>query len=67
INGIGKQYSELLVRAGVTSVQEVATSRPAELTQRLQKYQEGLDTNVQGNPITEGLVEDWIREAKQAR
>lgn len=65
IKGVGPQYSELLVRTGITDLASLAATTPKQLAGRLNAYQESLGAPVQGNAITPALVGDWIRQARQ--
>ena len=62
INGIGEEYSELLERAGVDTVKELAQRNPASLHEIM------LETNDRMKLVRQppGLnqVEDWIAQAK---
>jgi predicted flap endonuclease-1-like 5' DNA nuclease len=65
IKGVGPQYSELLVRAGVSDLESMAKQTPSQLSGQLNAYQATLDVKVQGNAITPNLVDDWVRQARQ--
>jgi predicted flap endonuclease-1-like 5' DNA nuclease len=65
LDGLGPQYSELLVRAGVTTLDDLAAQLPEGLAIKLNAYQDSLGQRVQGSAITAGLVEGWIRAARQ--
>ncbi|MCA1812544.1 MAG: DUF4332 domain-containing protein [Halobacteriales archaeon] len=65
IDGIGPQFSELLVRAGVRDLRQMAEAKPASLAQQLNAYEASLGKRVQGRTITSELAEDWVRQAKE--
>jgi predicted flap endonuclease-1-like 5' DNA nuclease len=65
VNGVGPQFSELLVRAGITQFRQLADETPASLAKRLQEHEAGLEHRVQGAPISEGLVAGWIPQAAE--
>lgn len=64
VKGIGPQYSELLVRAGVWTVADLAASEPDALAKKITDYEGALETRVTGATITPGLVKNWIDEAR---
>ncbi|MFN8522493.1 MAG: DUF4332 domain-containing protein [Chloroflexota bacterium] len=61
INGIGRQYSNLLEDAGVDSVPELAQRNAANLTAALGKAAEASGVS---RPPTQSQVEGWIGQAK---
>lgn len=65
IRGVGPQYSEILVRAGVTSPEELAGYEPDELARKVNAYQATLEVRVQGNPVTPALTTRWIEGARE--
>lgn len=67
VKGIGPQYAEALVRAGVAGIAELKRRSPAKMAQQINDYLETLDTNVLGNKITEKRVEGWKEAAKQLK
>jgi predicted flap endonuclease-1-like 5' DNA nuclease len=64
VKGIGPQYAEALVRAGVGGIAELKRRSPARVAQQVNDYLATLDTNVLGNKITEKRVEGWKESAK---
>lgn len=64
VSGIGPQYSELLARAGVASLEDLARWDPGPLAEKLVAFQSELDTRVEGNPITPGRTAGWIEGAR---
>lgn len=64
VKGIGPQYAEALVRAGVAGIAELKRRSPARMAQQVNDYLATLDTNVLGNKITEKRVEGWKEAAK---
>ena len=62
VKGIGQVFSDLLEKAGVDTVKELATRRPDNLHAKL------LETNVQlqlaQRAPTQKEVEDWVSQAK---
>jgi uncharacterized repeat protein (TIGR01451 family) len=64
VKGVGKQYAELLVRAGVTSIAQLAASDAKELAGRIEEVQEGREVRIQGGPAGVKTVKGWIKAAK---
>ena len=62
INGVGSEYSDLLETAGVDSVRELATRKPANLHRRMVEINDE-DQLVRRAPSL-AEVERWIAEAK---
>jgi predicted flap endonuclease-1-like 5' DNA nuclease len=67
VNGIGPQYAEALVRAGIEGIAELKRRSPARIAEQVNAYLDTLDTNVLGNKITEKRVEGWQASAKGLR
>jgi predicted flap endonuclease-1-like 5' DNA nuclease len=64
VSGIGPQYAEALVRAGIEGIAELKRRSPAKIAEQVNAYLDTLDTNVLGNKITEKRVEGWQDKAK---
>lgn len=64
INGVGPQYSELLVRTGIRTLADVAEQTPSVLLEKITAYQESLEVRVQGGTITVDMLKDWIHQAR---
>jgi predicted flap endonuclease-1-like 5' DNA nuclease len=64
VNGIGPQYAEALVRAGIEGIAELKRRSPAKIAEQVNAYLDTLDTNVLGTKITEKRVEGWQGNAK---
>lgn len=64
VHDIGPQYAELLERSGIHSINQLKNYTPTELLKRVQKKQESLDINIQGNVPGHSLVKNWIDEAR---
>ncbi len=63
VKGIGSAYSNLLEKAGVDTVKELATRRPDNLHKKIMEIneQEGLVKQ----PPSQAQVATWVEEAKQ--
>ena len=64
VNGIGPQYAEALVRAGIGGIAELKRRSAAKIADQVNAYLDTLDTNVLGTKITEKRVEGWQANAK---
>lgn len=64
VKGIGPQYAEALVRAGITGIADLKRRSPAKMADQINAYLDTLDVNVLGNKITEKRVEGWKEAAK---
>ncbi len=65
INGIGRQWSELLAISGVTSISHLGNLRPRELLDMLEHGGHIRDHHVQKGRISLSMVEEWIRKAQE--
>ena len=64
VKGIGSEYSELLEKAGVDTVKELATRRPDNLHAKM------VEVNSSGRPLVRQLpgqktVQNWVANAKK--
>lgn len=64
VTGIGKQYAELLVRAGVTSIDQLRVEKVQPLLARIARVQKSQKNRIQGNTIGTKAVKSWIGAAK---
>lgn len=60
---VGPQYAELLVRANVLSIDELANQDPAELASAVQDVESSREVRVQGNPVGVKHTRKWIEAA----
>lgn len=67
ITGVGPQYAEALVRAGVESVDALKRRSPARIAAQVNEYLDGLDANVLGQKVSPKRVEAWQEAAKRLR
>jgi predicted flap endonuclease-1-like 5' DNA nuclease len=67
VSGIGPQYAEALVRAGIEGIAELKRRSAAKIADQVNAYLDTLDTNVLGVKITEKRVEGWQASAKPMR
>ncbi|MHB1261465.1 MAG: DUF4332 domain-containing protein [Thermoplasmatota archaeon] len=59
VNGIGPQYAEALVRAGIEGIAELKRRSATKIADQVNAYLDTLDTNVLGTKITAKRVEGW--------
>jgi predicted flap endonuclease-1-like 5' DNA nuclease len=64
VKGIGSEYSELLEKAGVDTIKELATRRPDNLHAKM------VEVNSSGRPLVRQLpgqksVQNWVATAKK--
>jgi predicted flap endonuclease-1-like 5' DNA nuclease len=64
VNGIGKQYAELLVRADVSSIDELCAETAQPLLARIHKLEKHQGNRIQGNTIGIKAVQSWINAAQ---
>lgn len=67
VNGIGKQYAEVLVRAGVDNIDALKRRSPNTIADQVNAYVDGLKSNVLGTRVTPRRVENWQKHAKTMR
>lgn len=67
VKGIGPQYAEALVRAGVQGIQELKDRSAATLAEQVNKYLDSLKNNVLGTKITAKRIQGWQTAAKPMR
>lgn len=63
IKGVSAIYSDLLERAGVDTVKELATRRPDNLQAKMAETNESL--KLAARAPTQAQVEDWVAQAKE--
>lgn len=61
--GIGPQYAELLVAAGIKTTRDLAQADAQELAGRLQRAQAGRKVRLQGANVTPARIQRWIDTA----
>lgn len=64
VTGIGKQYAELLVRADVSSIDQLSAETPQPLLARIQRLEAQQSNRIQGNTIGTKIVQSWINAAQ---
>jgi membrane protein implicated in regulation of membrane protease activity len=64
VSGVGKQYAELLVRADVSSIDELCAETPQALLARIHRLEKHQGNRIQGNTIGVKAVQGWIGAAQ---
>lgn len=67
LDGIGKQYAEVLARTGIGSIPELAAETPTHLVSRIEEYVSGRETPIMGTGVDERRARRWIRAAREFR
>ncbi len=67
VNGIGPQYAEALVRAGIDGIADLKKRSASTIADQVNEYLAGLEVNVIGQKITPKRVEGWQKAAKPMR
>lgn len=65
VHGIGPQYAELLERSGIGTIAQLAKKDAQILLTKIQRTQNALKINIQGNTIGKDIVTSWISEANK--
>lgn len=63
VKGVSGVYSDLLEKAGVDTVKELATRRPDNLHAKIVETNEA--EKLTQRPPTASAVEDWVKQAKE--
>lgn len=67
ISGVGKQYAEVMARAGIEGIDHLKRLKADTIAKRIQVYVDGLDTNVLGTTVSARRVEGWQKKAAPMR
>lgn len=67
INGIGPQFAELMVRAGIEGIEGLKEGDPEDMVAQVKEYESGLKTHVTGSGIGIKRMTDWHEQAKAMR
>jgi predicted flap endonuclease-1-like 5' DNA nuclease len=62
VRGVGEEYSDLLEKAGVDTVVELAQRNPDSLHEKLLEVNE--EKRLVRRPPSRGTVSDWVEQAK---
>mgnify|MGYP000459917595 CR=1 FL=1 len=65
VRGVGPQYAEALMRAGIDGIPELRDEPAAAIAGAVQGYLDSLETNVIGQKITAKRVQGWQKAAKK--
>lgn len=64
LHDVGQQYAELLVRADITSIDQLAGMAPDEVARAVQDTEKGRGVRIQGNPISPKHTRRWVEAAR---
>lgn len=65
LQDVGPQYAELLVRAGITSIDELASLDPETVEAAIEAKEDELDVSIQRGQIGRSTIERWIERAEE--
>jgi APA family basic amino acid/polyamine antiporter len=65
VSGVGPQYAEALVRAGVGSLEDLARRQPEPLSKDVARFLASKDVTIVGQPVTPKRAAAWIEDAKR--
>ncbi len=65
VKGVGPQSAEVLVRAGVKSVAQLATLSPEEVSQKVKETEAGRKVRIQGQDVSPGVAKRWVEAARK--
>jgi len=63
VKGVSGIYGDLLEHAGVDTIKELATRKPANLHAKLTETNDSM--SLTQRPPTEAQIEDWVAQAKE--
>jgi hypothetical protein len=64
LDQVERQFSEVLVRSGIMSIEDLAASDPGKLTLKINKEIDSIDDRMVQVPVNESRVASWIEDAK---
>jgi predicted flap endonuclease-1-like 5' DNA nuclease len=67
LKGVGPQYAEVLVRAGITSVKQLAAETPESVSQKIRDVEKGRKSRIQGGEVTPAVALRWIDAAREGK
>lgn len=65
VKGIGPQSAEILVRAGIRSVQQLAAEDPTALSNKIRDLEKSRKIRIQGMDVTPVVAKRWVDTAKR--
>lgn len=63
LKGVGPQYAEVLVKAGIRTVEELATTDAHRLATKITALEKDRKVRIQGGTITDAVAQRWIDAA----
>lgn len=67
IKGVGKQYAEVMARAGIEGIAELKKRKADDIAAQVNKYLKTLEIDIEGNVITGKRVANWQEDARDMR
>lgn len=67
VKGIGKQFAELLVRSGITSIDDLREQKPKQLSELVNAKMESVDVTIQGAGVSQKRAGNWITAARKMK
>lgn len=64
LEDVGPQYAELLVRARITSIEQLSEMTPADVAAAVQKAEGDREVRIQGNKIGKKHTKTWVEAAR---
>lgn len=65
LQDVGPQYAELLVRARITSIEQLGEMTPGDVAEAVQRVEGDREVRIQGNKIGKKHTKTWIEAARQ--
>lgn len=65
LKGVGPQSAEVLVKAGIRSIPQLAAEDPEALSVKVKEAERGRKVRIQGLDVTAGVAKRWIDAARK--
>lgn len=65
VRGIGPQYAEALVRAGIDTIEALRNANPEGLSRAIAGTEGGRGRRIQGNVVSPKVAQNWIEAARE--
>lgn len=65
LNTVNNQYAELLVRAGITTVAQLASTEPAAVVGKVEAYLKTVERPPTKQPVNEAMATEWVTAARR--
>lgn len=67
LKGVGPQTAEVLVRAGILSIKQLAAEAPESLSEKVREVERGRKVRIQGADVTPAMAKRWIDAAREGK